>query len=121
MTYTEYLHEVIDDGISAATQDYCRPEQRQKREGSIAGFQACRDKSPDGLKDLLGACRTATLDAIDNGDKANYWWYRCYELEVEWVCNCVSVVLMRAGHPVIVTPTCRAVMQAAKIVGADDA
>ena len=117
MTY--FLREVIDRGISAAVDDYCRPEQKQKREGSIAGFQACRDKTPDELRDLLGACKIATRDAIDRGDKATYWWYRCYELEVDWVCNCVSVALMRSGQPVIVQPTCRAVMQAAKIVGGE--
>lgn len=116
MNLKEFIDRVIDDGIVAVNRDYARPDQKDKRDGSIAGFEACRDKTPQELAELLDACRTATLDARLN-EKTRYWWFRCYELEVEWVCNCVSVLLQRSNLPVIVPPTCRAVRQAAKIVG----
>jgi len=37
---------IIDDGIEAARLDYPKPGDILKREGSIAGFEACRGKSP---------------------------------------------------------------------------
>ena len=36
-----------------------------------------------------------------------YWYARCFALEVEWVCNVVSAMLMNEGRPTIVTPTAR--------------
>ena len=37
-TFATFLERVVDDGIQAAKDDYTRPEQRPKLEGSIAGF-----------------------------------------------------------------------------------
>jgi hypothetical protein len=116
MTYLEFLSRVIDEGIAAAQHDYAKDE--RKRSGSIAGFETCRNKTPDELKLLMESASVATRDAYHNDDRKDYWWYRCYELEVEWVCNVVSAMLMNQKLPVIITPTCRGVMQAAKILGA---
>jgi len=116
MTIERFLSRVIDDGIAAAKDDYTRPDQEEKLRGSIAGFEACRGKNAEGLKELLESSRTATQDAHQR-EAADYWWYRCYELEVEWVCNCFSAILANEGLPVIITPTARGTMKAAEIVG----
>lgn len=120
MDFTTFLDRLIDDGISAAKDSYRRPEQQQKLLGSIAGFDACRQVRGihvhKDLGELLDSSKSATACARDQ-DKAKYWWYRCYEMEVEWVCNCVSAVLHNEGLPTIITPTMRGVFKAADIVG----
>lgn len=88
----------------------------EKLRGSVAGFEACRGQSLDGLRDVLEAAKTATRDAYAR-EADDYWWFRCYQLEVEWVCNVVSCVLMNEGLPTIVHPTARGMMTAAEIVG----
>jgi hypothetical protein len=113
VTYNEFLEIIVTGGIEAATRDY---DPGDKRNGAIAGFQACIGKSPAELKDLLDASRIATRDARNCEDKYNYWWFRCYELEVEWVCNCLSALLMHLGEPVIIQPTARGTIKAGEVL-----
>lgn len=120
MDFQKYLNRVIDDGIEAAREDYTRPKQKQKLDGSIAGFEACRSVRMShihqDLSELLDTARTATRDAMGQ-NREKYLWFRCYEAEVEWVCNCVSAVLLNEGLPTIITPTARGVLKASEIVG----
>lgn len=126
MNFTNFLNRLVDDGIEAVHQHYDHPHQvrthnhEQKRAGSIAGFEACRlcrsTHIHQDLSELLDMARIATQAARDS-DREKYWWYRCYEHEVEWVCNCVSVVLHNEGMPTIITPTARGVLKASEIVG----
>ena len=51
MNYNDFLSRVIDDGIAAATADYADDEPR--RIGAVAGFNACRQKSPEELLELF--------------------------------------------------------------------
>lgn len=120
MDFFEFLTAVIEKGITAARRDYTRPDQEQKLNGSIAGFEACRGKNPLELKDLLDAAGISVSDAYRGDDKAQYWWYRCYQAEVEWVCNVISAALYNQGLPVIITPTCRGMITASEIVGVKD-
>lgn len=121
MSFDEFLSRVIDDGIAAAKADYVKPEQKHKLEGSIEGFEACRDKSSVQLALLLADARQAAQRAYQESagsdEVEDYWRVRCYEAEVEWVCNCVSAVLMNESRECIVPPTARGVMKAAEIVG----
>jgi hypothetical protein len=114
MYHDEFLERVINEGIEAAQKDYA--DKPERLNGSLAGFEACRDKNTLELAELLSAATTASRDARMN-ENPDYWWYRCYELEVEWVCNCVSAVLWNQGLPTIITPTARGLFQAAKIIG----
>lgn len=116
MDLSFFLQRVIDEGIAAATKDYSRPNQKAQRDGSVAGFEACRNKNVEELRELLLATHTATEDARHRRAK-DYWWYRCYESEVEWVCNCLSAVLRNEGLPIIVIPTARGFIKAADIIG----
>lgn len=115
MTLQDFIERVIKDGIEAAKKNYPLPHHKDKREGSVAGFNACLDKDPVELYELLQAARTATHDARVRKDR--YWWYRCYELEVEWVCNCVSAVLYNERKPVLMNPSGRALTKAVEILG----
>jgi hypothetical protein len=120
MTHDQLVTAVIDGGVAGVRRDYSRPEQARELAGSVAGFEACRGKSVPELADLLGAARIATEDARKSSHGADYWWFRCYEAEVEWVCNVVSASLLNAGLPTIVPPTAPGMLAAAQIIGVKD-
>jgi hypothetical protein len=123
MPYEDFLARVIDDGIAAAKADY---SDRNKLAGALAGFEQCRDRYPHELATLLEEARRATAHAYADREcgYSGYWYTRCRELEIEWVCNVVSAALTFAVVPPgpitrtpIVPPTARAVMKAAEILG----
>jgi len=122
MNIKEALDQIINRGIEAVKRDY--KENTDKYNGSIAGFEECRNKSPQELKTLLDKCREDThkiqVTYATHNIIEGYWFVRCFELEVEWVCNVLSAILMNNGMPIIITPTCRGVMMAAEIVGVKD-
>lgn len=114
--YNEFLKRIIDRGITAASESY--KDDPPKRRGALAGFEASRDKTPEELRELLKEAMEASEQALrDELPIDEYWETRCRNLEIEWVCNCVSVVLHQNGLPTIVAPTYRAAMLVAEIVG----
>jgi hypothetical protein len=118
MTYVEFLTRIIDDGIAAARADYA--DKPHKLRGAVAGFEACRGKSPGELVALWQeAERAAARVRSGDGDIDLYWEKRCTALEVEWVLNCVSVATTSAGGPPLLghLPTARAAMKYAEVVG----
>jgi hypothetical protein len=75
------------------------------------GVDACRGKTPEQLRVVLAGARERREAAREQeAADGRYWYHRCFELEVEWVCNCVSVVLTQHRFPPIVPPTARAAM-----------
>ena len=118
MDYQAFLTRVIDDGIVAAKVDYAKPEDNSQLRGSVEGFELCRGKQPAELRTIYDeANRIASEKALAHAE--DYWFWRCRELEVEWVCNMVSAVIMNEGKPPLLShlPTARAVIKAAEIVG----
>lgn len=117
MDYQTFLTHLIEDGIKAAKADYAKPEQLNKLEGSIEGFEQCRGKSPETLKALLELHQQMTINARNEQiDLKEYWKIRCREVEVEWVCNVVSAMLFNQKLPTIVIPTARGFIQADRIL-----
>lgn len=113
MNWAEFLEAVINKGIEAAKRDY---KGGKKLEGAIAGFEACRGKTPLQLMDHLRVVNDFSWIAeAKDSDEIRY--RQCYRGEVEWVANCASVVLPTplAGY----LPTARAAMTVAEIVGVD--
>jgi hypothetical protein len=120
MEYNDFLNRVINEGIEAATADYREERQKPHLEGSIAGFEACRNKNPFELLDVWKESQEYAQKSFnDRDDPDKYWWFRCYQLEVEWVCNVVSAVLYNEGKPPILSwlPTCNGMSKAASIIG----
>lgn len=120
MTYDEFLTRIIDDGIEAAKADYTRSEHMHQLRGSIEGFEGCRGKSPTELVTLLIDSRRRASDAYAyEVPEGEYWEFNCFALEVEWVVNCVSAILVNQGRQALTSfmPTARAVMKAADVVG----
>jgi len=124
MHYLTALDAIVNRGIEASKRDY--RDKPDKLAGAIAGFSACRDKTPLQLLALLEEANKATHEARNrvNTNKLpsqEYWKIRCYEAEIEWVCNCVSVLLTNQGEkspfPHHVGPTARAFSTVASIVG----
>ena len=114
--YEDLLTQVIDRGIKAASESY--KDSPNKLKGSVDGFNACRGLAPQALVALLQQARTRANHSMNFEEPIDlYWELRCYEAEVEWVCNCVSVALMNEGLPTIVPPTARATILVAEIVG----
>jgi hypothetical protein len=114
MKYEDYLKRIIDDGIEAAKRDYA--DKPLKLEGAVAGFEACRGKSPEELCKLLDEAgekrREASLKKA-----ADYWRHRFYEAEIEWVCNCVAALQDLRKEPAIVRPTMRGYLKMSEVVG----
>lgn len=120
MTYEQLLNHIIADGIAEVTERYA--EDAPKREGAIAGFNACRGKSPAQLEALYYEHAHVTvarlLDKATNVDA--YWHARLAELQVEWVCNVVSAA---PGMTPVLShlPTVRGALKYAAIVGVEGA
>jgi len=115
--YAQLLDRVITDGIAEVRAAYAAPEDHHKRDGAIEGFEACRGKTPSELVELWRS--TATEARQNMHDAEVYWKQRCKTLQVEWVCNVISVGLMNSGHAPLLEhlPTARAAMKCAQLVG----
>ncbi len=114
MEYLTILDKIIDRGIEGAKKDYAG--KTDKCDGAVAGFEACRNKTPHEILALLSIAQKEST-AARNEHRQNYWYFRCYEAEVEWVLNCVSVLLYNQGQKPLIPPTARAYMNVASIVG----
>ena len=119
MNYEQFIQKVVKKGIEAVKEDYKLPERKAIRKGSIAGFEACIGKNPIQLFNLLenASAKTRKLMIEDRKNPDRYLEARGFELEVEWVCNCVSCLLYNEGKPTIVPPTAGAFIFTSKIIG----
>ena len=126
MTYKKFIKKIVEDGIKAAKRDYKRADQKAILKGSVAGFKDCLNKDVFGLSELLNKAQVKNQELFLRKPNPNkkeldkYWEVGGYTLEVEWVCNCVSALLMNEGKPTIITPTARGMIKASEIVGVRD-
>ena len=116
MDYGYFLERVINEGIEAAKSDYTKPEDSLRLAGSIKGFEECRMKAPEELANLLSSARTDMARAFTE-DAKDYWYWRCREGEIGWVCNIVSAAIRAVVGGV--SPTCGGALKAAEIIGAE--
>lgn len=115
MTLIEFVAKIVDDAVAAASRSY--KDDEPKRRGAVAGLEACRDKDAAQLGELLRSSKRKALEAFGGQDDSLYWERQCFALEVEWVCNCVSAVLVNEGLRPIVPPTARGVLKAVEAAG----
>lgn len=109
----EFIEEIIRGGIEGAKTSYANDQMRL--EGALAGFEACRGKTPEQLATLLEEVGKNTTRAMLE-QLPDYWRHRCFHAEIEWVCNCWSAVLVNEGTAPIITPTDRGVMRANEVL-----
>jgi hypothetical protein len=120
VTYEDLLTRVIDDGIAAARADYGkRADKPEMLDGAIAGFEACRGKTP---LELAALWQEIERGGMFTGDPAKFWFARCKANEIEWVANVISVGLQQQGLPPILPwlPTARGTLKYAEIVGVEE-
>ena len=91
MIFNEVLSGVINDGLVGAVRDYA--DSPDKLKGATEGFEACRGKDINELQALLTIALGKTKEARKS-EADNYWEVRCFEAEVEWVCNNMSAYLV---------------------------
>jgi hypothetical protein len=114
MKLNQLINRLADDGIKSVVEAY--PNREDKRLGSIDGFNACRGKTIEELRDLLAEAKKKSKQ---HRSLAEYWRHRYFEIQVEFVCNCVSVVLLHEGkqNQIIVEPTLRGTVRIREILG----
>ena len=120
MNLIEFKNKVIERGIAAAKADYTKPEDKNRLEGSLAGFELCRETPLEKLQQLLIEARKESNTHMFEQDLERYWHCRSKEAEIEWVCNCVSVVLANEGREPIIPCTCNAVLLANEIISEEN-
>lgn len=119
-TYHQLLDRVINDGIAEVQKEYTDPKDHHKRDGAIEGFEACRYKAPAELVALwTEAEKIAAQIAHDPKHTEAYWKQRYKALQIEFVCNVISVGLVNDGHLPLLghLPTARGALKYASIVG----
>lgn len=124
-TYAQLLDRIIADGIAEVREAYAEPKDHHKRDGAIEGFEACRGKTPAELVELFRAAEDRAqqhMRAKHDGspsDRQDHVKLRYTALQIEWVCNVVSVGLANSGQAPLFAhlPTARAAMKYAEIVG----
>ncbi len=119
MNYHAFLNHVIEEGIASARADYSKESQKDKLEGSLDGFEACRNTDPEDLIELHASAKKYLTNAIATRHE-NYKYFRCYYAEVEFVLNLVSAMCLLEGKPILdypnYLPTARGVNVAADIL-----
>lgn len=121
MNYKTLLDRIISDGIAEVREAYAAPAEHHKRDGAVEGFEACRDRSPAELAELWRAAEDEASKMVreQRSDGTRYWKLRYKALQIEFVCNVVSVGLVNSGHPPLLghLPTVRGAMKYAEVVG----
>ncbi len=126
MTYEQLLDRIISDGIAEVREAYADPKDHHRRDGAVDGFEACRGKTPTELVALWHEAEQQTLQITrerrsDDGTKTSedYWRQRYKALQIEFVCNVVSVGITNSGGAPLLAhqPTMRGAMKYAQIVG----
>jgi hypothetical protein len=90
-----------------------------KREGAIAGFEECRGKESAKIAALLAEVNARAYQAMVEEDP-QYWYWRCRALEIQWVVNVLSNILVANGMLPIGDMTIRGRLKAAEIFGVGD-
>lgn len=120
MNYLTALDHVISRGITAARSSYSGRDELDKLDGSISGFEACRNKTPIEIWELYQKAARECTEAKDRQD-IHWKYFACRRSEIEWVANCVSVILLNekipSPFPRHVGPTVRATLAMTRILG----
>ena len=112
MSVKDFLDRIVDDGIIAAAEDY---KDGPKLDGAVHGFEFCRGKEPATIVKEWTRCFEMLRLLMDADNLDEYFYWQCYQNELEWILNCLSVATNQSllSH----LPTARGVMKAAEVLG----
>jgi len=106
MDYPEFLERVIRAGLASILTHEAITSRPERLEGSRAGFEACRGKSPEELAELLKTTREECLslrrnlpDGAAPRELGLYWRKRYFEVQVEHVANTVAARILVSDEP----------------------
>lgn len=111
----EFTALVIGDGIQSAKEEFSDLSESESLEGALLGYARCRGKNPEELRLLLAEAQAASHRA-ESEKASDYWFIRSEELEIEWVCNCLSVLMGNRRMQPIMQPTMSAALKAREII-----
>lgn len=84
-----FVNRLVSNAMNSVAQTYSQPGQREKLEGSLAGLNACLNQKLEGLREVLAEINEYVhLAAKERWE--NYWWFRLYQAQVEFIINRVS-------------------------------
>lgn len=115
MKYFDFLNQTVDHCI-AQGELYQIPQEESSMKFHTDGFEACRNKPPHELAALL---QESVKNRAEHFGQSDYWYFRRYEVQVEWICNIVSVLLAARGNAPLAAhlPTSAAAEQLARLIG----
>lgn len=116
MKLSQFIGRIVEGSRIAVHTAYRHDE--SKWTGAMAGLEACWDMTPSQLLILLDAAKIAQARA-EKLDHNRVEEIRAFRYEVEWVCDCVSVVLLNQGQTPLIEPSVNAYAKVADIVGVD--
>lgn len=114
MSYDEFVQEVCKQGLLSVKSEYAEGSDRLT--GAVDGFVHClkQPRDPAALASKLAHAQQLTKSAYGSDTYERCRWR---ELQVEWVCNVVSAMLVNERQVPIINPTARGTMQAHRILG----
>ena len=117
MTYSEFVEVVVRDAREAVVEDYSKPEDKHRLDGSLWGLEECVGKTPAQLVVLLDDAVRVSLEK-GRDEAEDYWFWRCREAEIEWVCDVLGAgVGFVIGRAVV---TARGILKAAEVKAKGD-
>lgn len=114
LRYQDFLASVIDESKLTAS-NFFRYDSIYAESGALAGLEACRDKSPPQLSELLTRSYRVHHMALHETVPQRYVKITAFLHEVLWICTVISCVLVNQGIEPIVQPTLKAAHIAEKI------
>jgi hypothetical protein len=113
---SDVLHLLIEDGIEGARHSHASPSRSRLFQGTVDAYEACREREPGELMDLLTRAAVARVDAARRDDE-DLEYLSAYEATVESVASVMSCALEYHRLPPITRITTRARIRYAAIVG----
>lgn len=125
MVIGDFLNFLLDDAMEdARVRSMSSPGDRMEFEGASLALEECRrcldgDRMAIRMEMLLHEARTASAEAQSAGWPDTAFWF-AREVQVEWIADVVSVILLHCRMPTIMPPTRGAAIAAAKLAGSGD-
>lgn len=99
MKYNDFLNRVIDDGIRVGSTQFTISPCEPSKEGFLAGLNACKDKEPEDLKEMLEESKSymdqSGQSFMSNDKEADtLLWFLSYHGAIIRVCDAISAFMI---------------------------
>ena len=120
MTYRTFVVSIVGEGVDALERAIVDGDKGPREAGALTGYDACvQCESAPELGILLAFARnkhTAVIgEPLPDADQCVF--SAGFVGAVEWVCNCVSALLLNEGLQALTRPTSRGILKCAELLG----